>query len=70
MSTEENNEVVKKRQEDIDATTKTTENDNNKEETLNTVSYEDIKESKKDTNEIEDVVQEQMINIVLELCYI
>ena len=58
MSTEENNEVVRKRQEHIDATTKTTENDNNKEETLNTVSYEDIKESSKDANEIEDVVQE------------
>ena len=57
MSTEKDNEVVRKRQENIDATT-TAENDNNKEETLNTVSYEDIKESKKDANEIEDVVQE------------
>jgi hypothetical protein len=59
MNTEENNEVVRKRQENIDATTKTTENDGNKEEeTLNTVSYEDIKESSKDANEIEEVVQE------------
>ncbi len=57
MSTEKDKEVVRKRQENIDATT-TAENDNNKEETLNTVSYEDIKESKKDANEIEDVVQE------------
>ena len=58
MSTEKDNEVVRKRQENIDATT-TAENDNNQvEETLNTVSYEDIKESKKDANEIEDVVQE------------
>ena len=50
MSTEKNNEIVRKRQEDIDATT---ENDE-KEETLNTVSYKDVKESKKEASIIGD----------------
>ena len=50
MSTEKNNNVVKKRQEDIDA-----KKENNEiEETLNTVSYKDVKESKKETNVIGD----------------
>jgi hypothetical protein len=49
MSTEKNNEVVRKRQEDIDA--KAGGNDEF-DETLNTVSYKDIKESKKEANGI------------------
>jgi hypothetical protein len=48
MSTEKNNEIVRKRQEDIDATTKNDE----KEETLNTVSYKTVKESKKKVDDI------------------
>jgi hypothetical protein len=51
MSTEKNNEVVRKRQEDIDAK----EGGGNEiEETLNTVSYKDVKESKKEANAIGD----------------
>ena len=48
MSTEKNNDIVRKRQEDIDA------KENEIEETLNTVSYKDIKESKKEANVIGD----------------
>ena len=51
MSTEKNNDIVRKRQEDIDA--KEGGNDEIK-ETLNTVSYKDIKESKKETSQIGD----------------
>ena len=51
MSTEKNNEVVRKRQEDIDAKES---RGNEVEETLNTVSYEDVKESKKEANVIGD----------------
>ena len=62
MSTEKNNDIVRKRQEDIDAkktTTKTaaagtTEKNNEIEETLNTVSYKDVKESKKEASQIGD----------------
>lgn len=50
MSTEKNNDIVRKRQEDIDATKK----ENESEETLNTVSYKDVKESKKEANIIGD----------------
>ena len=51
MSTEKNNEVVRKRQEDIDAK----EGGGNEiEETLNTVSYKEVKESKKEANAIGD----------------
>lgn len=50
MSTEKNNNIVRKRQEDIDA-----KKENNEiEETLNTVSYKDVKESKKEANLIGD----------------
>ena len=48
MSTEKNNDIVRKRQEDIDA------KENEIEDTLNTVSYKDIKESKKEANVIGD----------------
>ncbi|HEX2407368.1 MAG TPA: hypothetical protein VHJ38_09190 [Nitrososphaeraceae archaeon] len=48
MSTEKNNYIVRKRQEDIDA------KENEIEETLNTVSYKDVKESKKEANAIGD----------------
>jgi hypothetical protein len=51
MSTEKNNDIVRKRQEDIDATTR--ENNEN-EETLNTISYKDVKESKKEASVIGD----------------
>ena len=62
MSTEKNNDIVRKRQEDIDAKTpsttsaakETTEENNEIEETLNTVSYKDIKESKKEASQIGD----------------
>ena len=50
MSTEKNNEVVRKRQEDIDAKG----GGNEVEESLNSVSYKDVKESKKENNQIED----------------
>ena len=43
MSTEKNNDIVRKRQEDIDA-----KENNEIKETLNTVSYKDVKESKKE----------------------
>jgi hypothetical protein len=49
MSTEKNKDIVRKRQEDIDAT-----EENEIEETLNTVSYEDVKESKKEAKQIGD----------------
>jgi hypothetical protein len=49
MSTEKNNDIVRKRQEDIDA-----KKENEIEETLNTVSYKDVKESKKEANVIGD----------------
>ena len=50
MSSEKNNDIVRKRQEDIDA-----KKENNEiEDTLNTVSYEDVKESKKEANVIGD----------------
>ncbi len=49
MSTEKNKDIVRKRQEDIDAT-----EENEIEKTLNTVSYEDVKESKKETKLIGD----------------
>ena len=48
MSTEKNNDIVRKKQEDIDA------KENKIEETLNTVSYKDVKESKKEANAIGD----------------
>lgn len=58
MSTEKNNDIVRKRQEDIDAkkttTTTATEKNNEIEEILNTVSYKDIKESKKEASQIGD----------------
>ena len=50
MSTEKNNEVVRKRQEDIDAKG----GGNEVEESLNSVSYNDVKESKKENNQIKD----------------
>ena len=59
MSTEKNNEVVRKRQEDIDAKES---RGNEVEETLNTVSYEDVKESKKEANVIRDSDREQLID--------
>jgi hypothetical protein len=43
MSTEKNNDIVRKRQQDIDAT----ENDEN-EETIETASYKTVKEPKKE----------------------
>jgi hypothetical protein len=46
MTTEKTNDIVRKKQEDIDA------KENEIEETLNTVSYKDIKESKKEANVI------------------
>ena len=49
MSTEKNNDIVGKRQEDIDA-----KENNEIKETLNTVYYKDIKESKKEVNVIGD----------------
>ena len=52
MSTEKNNDIVRKRQEDIDA--KGGGGGNEIEETLNTVSYKDVKESKKEANQIGD----------------
>jgi hypothetical protein len=52
MSTEKNNDIVRKRQEDIDA--KESGGNNEIEETLNTVSYKDVKESKKEANVIGD----------------
>lgn len=48
MSTEKNNDIVRKKQEEIDA------KENKIEETLNTVSYKDVKESKKEANAIGD----------------
>ena len=48
MTTEKTNDIVRKKQEDIDA------KENEIEETLNTVSYKDIKESKKEANVIGD----------------
>ncbi len=50
MSIEKNNDIVRKRQEDIDAK----EGGNEVEETLNIVSYKDVKESKKEANSIGD----------------
>jgi hypothetical protein len=52
MSTEKNNDIVRKRQEDIDA--KGGGGNNEIEETLNTVSYKDVKESKKEAKVIGD----------------
>jgi hypothetical protein len=52
MTTEKTNDIVRKKQEDIDA------KENEIEETLNTVSYKDIKESKKEANVIGDSDQE------------
>jgi hypothetical protein len=52
MSTEKNNDIVRKRQEDIDA--KEGGGGNEIEETLNTVSYQDVKESKKEASQIGD----------------
>lgn len=59
MSTEKNNDIVRKRQDDIDAKKTTTtkgaaEKNNEIEETLNTVSYKDVKESKKEASQIGD----------------
>ena len=57
MSTEKNNDIVRKRQEDIDAkknNNNSSRKNNEIEETLNTVSYKDIKESKKDASQIGD----------------
>ena len=58
MSTEKNNDIVRKRQEDIYAkkttTTAAAEKNNEIEETLNTISYKDIKESKKEASQIGD----------------
>ena len=48
MTTEKTNDIVRKKQEDIDT------KENEIEETLNTVSYKDIKESKKEANVIGD----------------
>jgi hypothetical protein len=48
MTTEKTNDIVRKKQEDTDA------KENEIEETLNTVSYKDIKESKKEANVIGD----------------
>ena len=48
MTTEKTNDIVRKKQEDIDA------KENEIEDTLNTVSYKDIKESKKEANVIGD----------------
>ena len=48
MRTEKNNDIVRKRQEDIDA------KENEIEETLNTISYKDVIESKKEANVIGD----------------
>jgi hypothetical protein len=48
MSTEKTNDIVRKKQENIDA------KENEIEETLNTVSYKDVKESKKEANVIGD----------------
>lgn len=42
MSTEKNNDIVRKRQEDIDAKER---GGNEVDETLNTVSYKEVKES-------------------------
>ena len=50
MSTKKNKEVVRKRQEDIDGKGGGNEVD----ETFNTVSYKNVKESKKETNQIGD----------------
>jgi hypothetical protein len=50
MSTEKNNDIVRKRQEDIDAKG----GGNEIEETLNTVSYKEVKESKKGAKVIGD----------------
>jgi hypothetical protein len=58
MSTEKNNDIVRKRQEDIDAKKTTTkgaaEKNNEVDETLNTISYKEVKESKKEANVIGD----------------
>jgi hypothetical protein len=57
MSTEKNNDIVRKRQEDIDAkknNNNSSRKNNQIEETLNTVSYKDIKESKKEASQIGD----------------
>ena len=54
MSTEKNKDIVRKRQEDIDAT----KEENEIEETLNTVSYKDVKESKKEAELIGDSEEE------------
>ena len=51
MSTEKNNDIVRKRQEDIDAKGG---GGSEIEETLNTVSYKEVKESKKEANVIGD----------------
>ena len=48
MTTEKTKDIVRKKQEDIDT------KENEIEETLNTVSYKDIKESKKEANVIGD----------------
>jgi hypothetical protein len=48
MTTEKTNDIVRKKQEDIDT------KENEIEETLNTVSYKDVKESKKEANVIGD----------------
>jgi len=57
MSTEKNNDIVRKRQEDIDAkknNNNSSRKNNEIEEILNTVSYKDIKESKKEASQIVD----------------
>ena len=48
MTTEKTNDIVRKKQEDIDT------KENEIEETFNTVSYKDVKESKKEANVIGD----------------
>jgi hypothetical protein len=50
MSTEKKYEVVRKRQEDIDAKV----GENEVEETLDSVSYKYVKDSKKENNQIGD----------------
>ena len=52
MTTEKTNDIVRKKQEDIDA------KENEIEETLNTVSYKDVKESKKEAELIGDSEKE------------
>ena len=58
MRTKKNNDSVRKRQEDIDAKG----GGNEVEETLNTVSYKNVKESKKEANQIGDSDREKLID--------